>query len=151
MRFKFAVTAAMAAMLVGGSIASADEKEGKDQAPEAPASARVLVFGDGAARFHVERDVSAGRMVFRVADPSVKIENPPVIVATTESGAREIVLTPVAGEPGTWIWTDETVKAERFDGTMRVVVAGRTYTSPLTTVWTTEATPEGGAKQPVLV
>jgi hypothetical protein len=142
MKFRFAATAAVTALLFGGAIAFAED----EKAPEAPSSARVLVFGDGAARFNVERDVSAGRMVFRVSDPSVKIENPPVIVTTTSSGPREVVLTPLAGEPGAWVWTDEVVKAETFDGTMRVVVAGRTYNSPLTTVWTTDAAPEGGAR-----
>ena len=42
----------------------------------------------------------------------------------------------VEGQPGSWYWANDAVKAERFDGSMRVIVAGKTYTSPLTTVWT---------------
>jgi hypothetical protein len=100
---------------------------------------RVLVFGDGAARFNVERDASAGRMTFRLADPALKLERAPMILMTTEGGPQEIMLTAVEGQPGAWYWSNDAVKAERFDGSMRVIVAGKTYTAPLTTMWTSEA------------
>src|SRR5687768_6927849 len=106
MKFSFAFPAVFAAMLVGGSFASADEiakppappadKADKLGTPPVTAKAkgRVLLFGegDGATRFHVERNASAGRMTFRLADPAVKIENAPVIVMRTESGPQEVTL-----------------------------------------------------------
>ena len=45
MNFRFAATAAVAALLFGGAFAFAED----EKSPEAPSSARVLVFGDGAA------------------------------------------------------------------------------------------------------
>ena len=68
------------------------------------------------------------------------------MIMTTDAGPREVVLVPVEGQPGVWVWAHDSVKAERFDGTMRVVVAGKTYTSPLTTVWTTEMTARHGGR-----
>lgn len=140
MKFSMAVPAAMAALIVGGSLAFAGDPRPAD-APKArvqPAP-RVLVFGDGAARFNVVREPTAGRMTFRLADPAIKVDSAPVVLVTTDSGPREVVLTSV--EPGVWTWSDDAVKAEQFDGTMRVVVAGKTYTSPLATVWTVENAP----------
>jgi hypothetical protein len=144
LKFSIALPAAIAALSLGASFANADDK-----APAPDTRARVLVFGDGAARFNVERDATAGRMTFRVADPALKIDSAPVVVMTTDSGPKEVTLTAVDGQPGTWVWAGEPVRAERFDGNMRVVVAGKTYTSPLTTVWTTEAVSGGYSKEPV--
>lgn len=155
MKFPIACSAALAAALFCAPFASADDQAGAPSAPPVPSApsaptaapkARVLVFGDGAARFSVDRDATAGRMTFRLADPAVKVESAPVIVMTTDAGPREVVLTSVDGQPGVWVWTNDSVKAARFDGTMRVVVAGKTYTSPLTTVWTSEATARHGGR-----
>jgi hypothetical protein len=149
MKFSFAMPAAVAAMILSAPFATADDVCSKPQAPPivvpdkplvpvAPAPVRVLVFGDGAARFNVERDATAGRMTFRLADPAVKIDRAPVVLMTTDAGPQEVVLTPVEGRPGEWYWAGDAVKTERFDGSMRVVVAGKSYTSPLTTVWTSD-------------
>ncbi len=151
MKFSFAISAALAASLVGASLSSADEVDkGPVGSPCVP-KARVLEFGDGAARFHVERDSVAGRMTFRLADPAVKIDSAPVVVTTTDSGSKEVALTAVEGRPGVWVWSDESVKSDRFDGTMRVVVAGKTYESTLTTVWTVEAVSGDPVAVPVIV
>jgi hypothetical protein len=139
MRFSTAIPATIAAITVlslGASFASAGDTKKIPDALPATAKPRVLVFGDGAARFNVERDVSAGRMTFRLADPSVKLEGAPVVVMTTDAGPREVALTSVKG---VWTWTDDAVKRDQFDGTMRVVVAGKSYTSPLASVWTADA------------
>lgn len=133
--------------LAGGAFASAgDESGGKapdalptPSTPVVRTKTRVLVFGDGAARFNVERDASVGRMTFRLADPALKLERAPMILMTTDGGPQEVMLTAVDGQPGAWYWSNDAVKAARFDGSMRVIVAGKTYTSPLTTVWTSEA------------
>ena len=148
MKYSFFFPAATAALFAFAPTASADEVCAGPNAPPivapdkplppvtAPTRSRVLVFGDGAARFHVERDATVGRMTFRLAEPTMTIDRAPVVVMTTSEGPREVVLTPVDGRPGEWYWADDAVKTERFDGTMRVVVAGKSYTSPLTTVWT---------------
>ena len=149
MRFVFSLTAAFAALLMSPSFAFAGEPEASPvdppavhEAPVAPTvpvvGQRVLVFGDGAARFQVERDPVAGRMTFRVSDPALRFERPPMIMMTTESGPREVPLTAVDGQPGVWVWSGDAVRANRFDGTMRVVLAGRTYDAPLASVWTTQ-------------
>lgn len=144
MNYSIAVPAAIAALLVGGAFAFSDDLIAP---PSAPVTAppvtvtekpRVLVFGDGAARFHVHRNSKAGRMTFRLADPAMRVEGAPVIVMTTDSGPKEVTLVADDGQPGQWVWAGDPVKSERFDGTMRIVVAGKTYTSPLTTVWTGE-------------
>jgi hypothetical protein len=132
MKFHLAIAACLTAAVVGASVASAGDDDKKQPAPSA--KARVLVIGDGAARFNVERDATAGRVTFRLADPNVKLDSAPVKVV----GSREVALTPAAGEPNVWVWTDEAAKKDAFDGSLMVVVAGKAYTSPLTTVWTTD-------------
>ena len=151
MKFSFAIPAALAALLVGGSFASADDVDkGPGGSPCVP-QARTLEFGDGAARFHVERDAVAGRMTFRLADPAVRLDGAPVVVTTTDSGSKEFALTAVEGRPGVWVWTHESVKSDRFDGTLRVVAPGKTYDSPLATVWTGEAVAGDPVTVPVIV
>jgi hypothetical protein len=86
-------------------------------------------------------------MVFRLSDPAMAIQGSPVIVTTSATGQTEFPLTSVEGQPGVWVWSSDTVKADRFDGTMRVTVAAKTYSSPLSTVWTTSGKPSGCAKQ----
>ena len=147
MKFSIAFPAAFAAMLVGGSFAFADEvskppappAEKQANPPVVKAKGRVLLFGegDGATRFHVERNAADGRMTFRQADPSMRIDAP-VILMKTDSGPREVTLVADQGQPGVWVWSHDAVKADRFDGSMRVVVAGKTYTSLLGPVWTSE-------------
>jgi len=152
MKFSFAIPAAIAALCLSAPLAFAGDPAGDPKAPPPapdrppvvvvpetpPTKVRVLVFGDGAARFNVERDATAGRMTFRLADPAVKIDRAPVVIMTTNAGPQEVILTPVEGQTGQWYWSGDAVRTERFDGTMRVVVAGKSYTSPLTTVWTSE-------------
>ena len=103
------------------------------------AEGRVLVFGDGAARFNVTRDTTTGIATFSLADPSVKIASAPVVEVTTASGPKTLTLVPVSGQTGSWTLSDEIVRTERIDGTMRIVVDGKTYTAPLATVWVSES------------
>jgi len=139
MKFSFAFTAAIAALVLVPSVASAEDRADRPASPVVvDAKGRVLVFGDGAARFHVQRDVSAKRMTFRSADPALHLESAPVVVMNTADGPREVTLTAVEGQSGVWVWSDEAVATERFDGSMRVIVAGKTYTSQLAPVWTAE-------------
>jgi hypothetical protein len=146
MKLSMLVSAAVAALAVGVPFASADDMEKRPDAPEMARAEGHLVFGDGAAKFVVQRDTTAGTMTFRLADPAVKLTSDPVIVMTTDAGPKEVRL--VSVEPGVWRWSDPVViKNERFDGSMRVVVGGQTYTSSLATVWTAPAT-DGWAAEP---
>ncbi len=140
MKFSYALPAALAALLFSASLVAAGEPGQGPDAPVAKPTTRVLVFGDSTARFHVERDATAGRMTFRLADPKVKLEGAPVVVMTTDGGSKEVTLMPVEGQPGTWVWAGDAVRDDRFNGTMRVVVAGKPYAAPFTTVWTSETT-----------
>ncbi|MFO0932294.1 MAG: hypothetical protein U1E39_06250 [Planctomycetota bacterium] len=146
MKFPYVLAAAVAAICMSPAlvpfVTAGEPAKGPDAAAAKPVS-RVLEFGDGAARFHVERDAKAGRMTFRLDDPSVKLERAPVVVMTTDSGPKEITLVPVAGQPGTWVWTGDAVRDDRFSGTMRVVVAGKPYSAPFATAWTGDSTSAG--------
>lgn len=142
MTHSYAVPAALlAALVIGIPAASAEDNVDRPIASEAPAKARVLVFGDGAgvARFHVERDAAASRMTFRLADPALRIDGAPIVSITSDAGSKEYALTAVEGQPGVWVWAHEAVKTERFDGTMRVMVAGKPYLAQLGPVWNAAA------------
>ena len=128
---RFAFAAPLAALV----LCTASAVRADDAKPEA----RVIVFEKGVARFDTTRDVATGRMTFRLADPAVKVTEAPVVVFTTDAGPKEVRLTAVQGQPGTWYLTNDLVKRERFDGQMRIVVAGTPYTAPL---WTTATTTE---------
>ena len=104
----------------------------------APATARiaqaednVIVFGEGVARFQVVHDRTAATMTFRLSDPAVRIAEAPVVVLQTDAGPREVALVAVEGQPGTWRLTDDTLRLERFDGTMKILVEGKPYSAPL--------------------
>lgn len=107
---------------------------------------RALVFGEGAVRATVDRDVAVGRLTFRLTDPTVKLDGAPVLVVTTDAGPRELVMSAVAGEPGTWILTDDASKARRLVATMRVVTGGRSYTATLPTAALAEPKPAHGGR-----
>jgi hypothetical protein len=99
------------------------------------ASGNVIVFGDGVARFSAVPDRTAGTIVFRSVEPAVKITQPPVAVIRTESGPVDVALVAVENQPGAWRLSHEAVRMGRLDGTMRIVVEGKTYSAPLTTVF----------------
>jgi hypothetical protein len=154
-RFALLAVLGVGALVTAPSFVRADDDEGKNEGkkddgmgagkeaarpddPAARAGADVLVFGDGAAKFNVRRDEAAGKVTFTLADPSVRIASAPVVVLQTDSGPREVTLTPAG--TGAWVLTDDLVRSGRLDGTMRVVVAGQTYTTPLMTTTTTTTT-----------
>jgi hypothetical protein len=96
-----------------------------------PASAGyVLVFPDNGARFHVTRDLATGTMVFTTADSTV-ITEAPVFTLRSASSPKDVTVTAVAGERGTWRVTHDLLKSEQFDGTMVILAGGKKYTSPL--------------------
>jgi hypothetical protein len=127
----FASSAALAAFAlvaapVAAPVAMADDVEAK-----ASADGKVVVFGDGVARFHVTHDSKAGVALLRISDPAVKISSAPVVVVTTDAGPKEVTLVAVDGKPGVWRLEHEALRAERFEGTMKVVVADKPFEAPL--------------------
>lgn len=99
--------------------------------PVAGADPGIIVFGDGVARFSVVHDRTAGSMVFKLSDPDVRISSAPVLVLTTPTGPREVTLVAVEGQPGSWRLVDDTLKVERVEGTMKIVVEEKTYSAPV--------------------
>lgn len=128
---------------------SAASRASADDVPKgaAPADARTLSFADGAVKATVDLDPAAGRLTFRVATPNVTLEAAPVLVLTTDAGARELELRPATGEPGTWIVTDDALKAPRLVATIRIVLAGRTHTAALPTPAPVETPPGPGRRK----
>jgi hypothetical protein len=98
---------------------------------KAATEGRVVVVGDGVARFHVTTDSKAGVAMLRLSDPAVKITSDPVVVVKTDSGPKEVRLVAVDGRPGTWRLEHEMLRGARFEGTMKVVVADKPYEAPL--------------------
>lgn len=132
--------AALAALLASSVSARADDPAPAPKA--APATPGTLEFGDGIAKFRVHRDLKTGRMTFRLTDPAVRVDRAPVIVLPAGADPREVTLVPVEGHEGEWYWSSDLVKGARFDGTMRILVGGRPYTSSLASVWASATTEE---------
>jgi hypothetical protein len=134
MRIRVALWLAASAGLILGAPAgpaSADDPK-KPDSPKADApkaDGQVLVFGEGVAHVRVLRDNSAGKITFTLTDPGVTITEAPVLTLSTDDGRKDFTLTAVEGSPGTWVVTDPALRAERLDGTVRIIVAGKTYTS----------------------
>jgi hypothetical protein len=128
MRFReLALSVAIGALATGGaSLAVAEEDV------EVTAKARVIAFGDSGARFQVNHDTSAGTMTFSLAeDAKVRIAQPPVVTLRTDEGPKQVTLTAVTGQPNTWRLNHAVLRETSIDGTMRIVVDGRTYDAPL--------------------
>jgi hypothetical protein len=101
--------------------------------PLVKAEARVVAFGDSGARFHVDHDTTAGAMTFRLADDSrVRIAQAPTVTLNTDAGPRDVTLVAVPGQPNAWRLNHEVLRTTSFDGTMKIVVDGRTFDAPLT-------------------
>ena len=136
MKFRgIVLSAALGALaLVAAPFAKADDVEAK------AAEGRVIVVGDNVARFYVTHDSKAGVAMLRLSDPTVKVTSAPVVVVQTDAGPKEVTLVPVEGKPGTWRFEHALLRSERFEGTMKVVVADKPYETPLLieTVTTTE-------------
>jgi hypothetical protein len=105
-----------------------------DDAPPTKAKVRVMTFGDGVAKFEVNREATSGKMTFHLVDANVKLAQPPVVTLQTAEGPQEVTLTEVSGQPGTWTFTNDVIRREKFDGTMAIVVDGKTYTSAINLV-----------------
>src|SRR5262245_38070728 len=136
---KFWVGAGLAiAVALAARMAPADDPKNPKSPDRSSSGGRVLVFGEGAAKFNVTRDATSGVATFRLVDPAVKITSAPVVEINTTSGPKSLTLVAAADQPGTWTLSDEIVRSDRIDGTMTVIVDGRTFSAPLATVWVVE-------------
>jgi hypothetical protein len=116
-----------------------------EAAPLVKAEGRIVAFGDSGARFHVDHDTTAGAMTFRLAeDANVRIAQAPVVTLNTDAGPRDVTLVSVAGQPNTWRLSHESLRTASVDGTMKIVVDGKTFDAPLAVAGRVEADlPEG--------
>jgi hypothetical protein len=110
--------------------ASADEAvRPGSEVPSTPGT-YILAFPDNGARFHVTRDLATGTVMLRAAEGTV-VTKAPVVTLRTATGSKEVVLTAVAADKGSWKITHDAFKTERFgDGTIAVIVGDRTLTTP---------------------
>jgi hypothetical protein len=139
-----AFAAALAFAAPTASFTYADDDAPKGDAPKAKwGGSRTLVFGDGVARFVVTHDMPAAQMTFRLDDAKLRLASAPVVLLTTESGPTKVTLVPV--ETGVWRLSHPILRTETFDGTMEIVVDGKTYTTSLVAV-ETPITPTGATK-----
>ena len=96
-----------------------------------PKAGSVIVVGDNVTRFRVSHDRSAGTITFYQVDPVVQVTDAPVVVLKTAQGPQEVTLVPVEGQQRTWVVRHDSLRAATYDGSLRMTVAGRVYTSPL--------------------
>lgn len=137
MRYRaFAIFAGLAAFALGtATLASADDVKLKSSP-----SGNIIAFDNGA-KFEIAREQTAGKMTFKLVDSSVKITDAPVVTLQTSEGPQEVTLIPVAGQTNTWYFTNDVIRRDRFDGTMAIVVDGKTYTQSLVAVTPGAAVP----------
>jgi hypothetical protein len=101
---------------------------------------RVVAFDDVGARFNVQHDAKLGTMTFRLADDAkVRIASAPTVTLRTDAGPRDVALVAVDGQPNTWRLSHEVLRSETIDGTMKIVVDGRPYTTSLVAAAATDA------------
>lgn len=114
--------------------ATADDVKGeksKDEVKVVDNSGQyVLAFPEGGTRFIVTRDLAAGSLMFRAAD-NVTVTKAPVVTLRSATLPKEVIVTAVPADKGMWRVSHELLKADKFDGTVAVVVGDRTYTTPL--------------------
>jgi hypothetical protein len=123
---EFVLFAAIGALAFGGTSAVAEDDV------EVSAKARVIAFGDSGVRFDVMHDASAGTMTFRMADDvKVRVADAPKVTLQTADGPRDVTLVAVEGQPNTWRLSHAVLRETSFDGTMHIVVDGKTFDAPL--------------------
>ena len=126
---EFAMFAALGVAAFGlSSVATAEE-----EVVVAP-DGRVIAFSDVGAKFNVSHDPKLGTMTFRLADDSkVKLTDAPTVTLKTAAGPKDVTLVAVQGQPNAWTLSHEALRAATIDGSMKIVVDGRPYTTTLVT------------------
>jgi hypothetical protein len=124
-----------------------DEHEGHDHAPgeehahehgEAPHGGEILDLGGGAAHLEIIHDHDGGNMTVYVLGADLKtpvaVEKPAANIMT-KGGPATVELTPVDpgadGKAACWKGSHEGLKADPWDGRIRVTIGGKNYQSPL--------------------
>jgi hypothetical protein len=95
------------------------------------ADGHVIVFDGNPTRLRVKHDRAGGRLIFHPAEANMVLRDAPVVVLKTETGPHEATLVPLSSEPGAWVLTHASLRGEAFDGTVRIMADGKTYTAPL--------------------
>jgi hypothetical protein len=122
--------APLALSAVLGALLFAAATSARADDPDAKAGG-VIVVGDSVTKFRVTHDRTAGTITFRQVDPAVQLSDGSVVVLKTATGPTEVALMPVEGQPRTWVVRHDALRAATYDGSLRVAVAGKVYTSPL--------------------
>ncbi|MCK6460707.1 MAG: hypothetical protein L6Q95_12540 [Planctomycetes bacterium] len=118
-----------------------DHEAGEEHAHahgEAPHGGEILDLGNGAAHLEIIHDHDGGNMTVYVLGADMKtliaVEKPAVNIMTT-GGPATVDLTPVEpgadGKAACWKGSHEGLKADPWDGRIRVTIDGKTYQSPL--------------------
>jgi len=124
-----------------------DEHEGHDHPPgeehahehgEAPHGGEILDLGGGAAHLEIIHDHDGGNMTVYVLGEDMKtpvaVEKPAVNIMTA-GGPATVELTPVEpgadGKASAWKGSHEGLKADPWDGRIRVKIGDKNYQSPL--------------------
>ena len=99
----------------------------------------VLVLGDDAPALEMKRDLSTGLVSFWLiqkkgdtfADAGVTVTEPPTVEIVTASGPKTVKLTAVDGQTNAWTVTDPVFVDKKIDGTVKVMIDGKAYTTKL--------------------
>jgi len=115
------------------------EQEGHGhEAHVAPHGGEILELGGGAAHLEILHDHEGGSMTVYVLGADLKTPiavEAPVVNLVTKDGPAAVTLTAI--EPGTdgkasaWKGAHAGLKADPWDGRIRVAIGGKTYQSPL--------------------
>jgi len=116
-----------------------DGHDGHDHAAHVtPHGGEILDLGGGAAHLEVIHDHDGGNLTVYVLGADMKTAVPvetPVVNLVTKSGPVTVALTPVEpgadGKAAAFKGSHEGLKADPWDGRIRVKIGDKTYQSPL--------------------
>lgn len=108
------------------------------EAHVAPHGGEILELGGGAAHLEIIHDHDGGNMTVYVLDADLKTEvavEAPVVNLVTKAGPATVALTAIEpgadGKASAWKGSHEGLKADPWDGRIRVTIGGKNYQSPL--------------------
>jgi hypothetical protein len=134
------VVIATCLLLLGacGKDTPAPPREEAHSHPPAPHGGEVLGLSDDEYHLEMIHDHDGGNVTVYVLGKDLKTPvavAAPVVNLNTKTGPVQVTLTALAPRPdGTsdgWKGSHEGLKADPWDGRIRVVIAGKTYQSPL--------------------
>jgi hypothetical protein len=129
----FAFTAAC-----GDDKKSGNTPEAAHEHPPGPHDGEVLELGQEDAHVEMIHDAAGGNVTFYVLGPDMStpiLVEAPVVSLKAKSGTVQVTLTAVnAGADGradTWKGSHEALKAEPLDGSIKVKIGDKSFSSPL--------------------